>query len=104
MNDFELEVFLSTDGKHTVRMKAETEEGRDKGIPYAKVLYKKILEEFGTKQAQAVKEYKNGGSNIPNCGVHGTPMTQKTGQYGQFWSCGKKLDNGEWCKYRPPKK
>ncbi|MBM4448988.1 MAG: hypothetical protein FJ015_07115 [Chloroflexi bacterium] len=40
----------------------------------------------------------------PLCGFHKTPMVKRQSkQGGFFWSCPQKLDNGEWCSYRPPK-
>lgn len=109
--EFKITLWLSTDGKQTVQVEAETKEGRSVGIPYAKALYKKVLEEFGTKQAQAVKEY-SGKKGFPNdsgpiaqeaqAGIpihHGKPMT--FGKWG--WYCKTKLEDGSWCKYKPPK-
>lgn len=57
--DFEFECWLSTDGKHTVRIKAMTKEGRDTGLLYAKKAFDRIMTIYGTKQAQAVKEYSS---------------------------------------------
>lgn len=38
----------------------------------------------------------------PVCAIHKEPMQQRSGKNGQtFWSCPHKLDNGEWCPYRP---
>jgi len=40
----------------------------------------------------------------PLCGIHGTPMQERTGRNGQkFWSCPQKFANGNYCNYRPPK-
>jgi hypothetical protein len=82
MEDFELEVFLSTDGKHTVRLLTKNEEQRNVGIPYAKALYTKILAEFGTKQGQAVKEYaKETGKDLGVCTKCGAPnLLSKNGK------------------------
>ena len=44
-----------------------------------------------------------GEMKIPNCAYHNKPMTIKTGQFGSFWSCGEKLADGTWCKYKPNK-
>lgn len=113
MNDFTLELFLSSDGKHTVRIETKTEAERNIAIPYAKVLYKKIIEEFGTKQEQAVKAYsakpsfpddsgpvaQDGQEEIPICPKHHKPMTK--GQWG--WYCKSKDDSQPkgWCTYKP---
>ncbi len=40
---------------------------------------------------------------MPICQVHNTEMQLRKGQYGDFWSCGQKLQDGSWCKYKPPK-
>ena len=57
---FEFEMYLSTDGKHTVHVKADTRKGRTQAIAYAMKNYDFILTRYGTKQGQAVKEYGNG--------------------------------------------
>ncbi len=57
LEDFEGEVWLSTDGKHTVRVLAKNTESRAAALNWAKEVYEKIVERYGTKQAQAVKEY-----------------------------------------------
>jgi len=57
LEDFEGEVWLSTDGKHTVRVLAKNSESRAIALNWAKEVYEKIVERYGTKQAQAVKEY-----------------------------------------------
>jgi hypothetical protein len=40
----------------------------------------------------------------PLCPIHKKPMALRMGQYGAFFSCSTKLDDGTWCNYRPPKK
>lgn len=37
------------------------------------------------------------------CGVHGTEMNLRDGQWGKYWSCGKKNADGSWCKWKAPK-
>jgi len=40
--------------------------------------------------------------SAPLCAIHNAPMQKRQGRGGQsFWSCPKKLDNGDWCPYRP---
>ena len=34
----------------------------------------------------------------PKCPIHRTAMKKRKGQYGEFWSCGVKLQNGAWCR------
>lgn len=57
-----IELFLSTDGKHTVHVVAQTPEEMTKLTPVAKALYQKVLQEFGTK-AQMWDAAINGKSN-----------------------------------------
>lgn len=54
-------------------------------------------------------------SEVPTCGVHGTPMSWKTGSYKEttayhkagdqyaFWSCPAKNADGSYCKFKPKK-
>ena len=44
-----IELFLSTDGKHTVHASAQTPEEMATLAPIAKALYRGVLAEFGTK-------------------------------------------------------
>jgi hypothetical protein len=59
---FEIEVYLSSDGKNTVKYRVpeehSTSEVRKKALETAKKIYDAILEVYGTKQAQAVREYR----------------------------------------------
>ncbi len=55
MSNFKLNLFLSTDGKNTVSMEADTPEGREAGIVYARALYDKILAAYGNKNQQLAK-------------------------------------------------
>ena len=44
-----IELYLSTDGKHTVHVSAETPEELTKLVPAAKTLYQTVHAEFGGK-------------------------------------------------------
>lgn len=57
--NFEGEVWLSTDGKHTVRIKANTEEDRKQALIWAKKVYEAVVARYGTKQALNAKTYQN---------------------------------------------
>lgn len=101
MSNFEFELFLSTDGKHTVHIKADTDEGREKGGTYAAKVFDAIKAKYGTKQEQSAKAY-NGNAHKEEvqqeskvCPDHGVEMTSKQGKYGKFWS--HKLTDGTWC-------
>jgi hypothetical protein len=55
--NFESEIFLSTDGKHTIHIKANTPKSRSEAWKWAINTYDLIKEKYGTKQAQSVREY-----------------------------------------------
>ena len=40
---------------------------------------------------------------IPQCQYHLKNMSIREGKFGQFWSCGEKLADGTYCKYKPNK-
>lgn len=42
--------------------------------------------------------------NAPICPFHNKPMTKRTGQYGDFYTCSTKMPDGSWCPYKPEKK
>ena len=119
-----LELYLSTDGKHTVHAAAQTPEEMAKLAPVAKALYKKVLEEFGTK-AQLWQSVINGNGHangqakssghapavkridtvaqaqadaIPRCPMHQKPMAFRQGRMGPFWSCPTRKPDGRWCQ------
>ncbi len=56
-DNYEIEMWLSTDGKHTVKILAKDPASRRAGVKKGMELYDYILARYGTKQAQAVKEY-----------------------------------------------
>jgi len=61
---FKGEIYLSTDGKHTVHIEADTKEGRKAGGLWALEAYKWIAKELGTK-AEMWKEAMNGKKEEP---------------------------------------
>lgn len=114
-----IELFLSTDGKHTVHASAETPEEMEQLAPKAKALYQKVLAEFGTK-AQMWQTAMSGQSNgqskssvpavkridtvaqaraavTPHCPMHHKPMVYRQGRLGPFWSCNTRKPDGRWC-------
>jgi hypothetical protein len=115
-----IELFLSTDGKHTVHASAQTPEEMAKLAPVAKALYQKVLEEYGTK-AQLWQAAINGNGHaksngrapvvkridpvaqaqadaIPRCPMHQRPMVFRQGRMGPFWSCPTRKPDGRWCQ------
>ncbi len=104
--DFEFELFLSTDGKNTVRVKANTPKGRTEAMKYAKAVYEKLVARYGTKAEQYTKAnpIQTNGKEAPVCGVHGSTKvwiegtSKTTGKPYGFWSCPTKNADGSFCK------
>ena len=115
-----IELFLSTDGKHTVHVSADTPEQMKDLVPKAKALYQEVLAEFGAKapllgnrQGNQARGVSNGqmpfskridtlvqaqAAMTPHCPVHQTPMKYRQGRRGAFWSCPTRNPHGEWCR------
>jgi hypothetical protein len=108
-----MELFLSSDGKHTVHVAAQSAQEMEQLLPNAKAVYEAVVREYGTK-AEMWKHGGNGHGKVngtangdeaaivpepdaPLCPVHKTPMAYRQGRYGAFWSCPKRLDDGSWC-------
>jgi hypothetical protein len=83
--DFDFELWLSSDSKHTVKVAAKTPEGRKAAMRFAQAVYAKILEKYGTKQVNAVREYSKAGETpkVPakqtTCATCGAPATEREG-------------------------
>lgn len=69
--DFEGELFLSTDGKNTVHVKSDTKEGRKAALLWAKEVYERLKESYGTKQELSNKVYNHVEDlgKCPKCGA-----------------------------------
>jgi transposase-like protein len=110
-----IDLFLSSDGKHTVHVSAETPEELAELAPKAKALYEKIIESYGNKaqmwQLAIDKEparlknareiparAENSSGMAPICPMHNKPMKMRQGKYGSFWSCAVRNPNGLWCQ------
>lgn len=109
-----IELYLSSDGKHTVHASADTPEQLAALTPKVKALYEEILTRFGTKaqmwqqpngQSKPDAQGRTGGArepeedNRPICPNHGRRMIFRQGQYGGFWSCPARTSDGHWCRY-----
>lgn len=91
-----IEIFLSSDGKHTVRGQAEKENEATAMYEMISVLYDRILEDYGagTKQGESLEKEKKE-EDAPLCPIHRVAMkyvpagvSKKTGnKYGAFYAC-----------------
>src|SRR5687767_272523 len=113
-DEFMIELFLSSDGKHTVHASADTPEQLNGLLPAAKTLYYAIVQEFGTKAQQRQETvYTNGQAPVgkradtveqarevvaPLCPTHKRPMRYREGRLGPFWSCPTRKPDGRWCQ------
>ena len=87
----EIEIYLSSDGKHTVHVKAEEGQATE-AYTQAKKIYDQVLRDYGKGTVQKVLENK---STVPTCPEHGIVMklhpagvSKKTGNaYTSFWAC-----------------
>lgn len=97
---------------HTIR--CETREERDTERRYVIETFMPSTKSFPEDEGNVA--HRETQEETPKCGVHGTPMTWKTGAYktttqwhkaGEpfaFWSCGQKNADSTWCSYKVPKK
>jgi hypothetical protein len=96
--EFEATLFMSTDNKHTVSIKASTPEGRKAGLRWAKAVYEKLKYTYGTKQEANVKTYQKTKEQIENpeawCEIHKTEMRQFS-KNGKSWYSHNAGD--KWC-------
>ena len=101
-----IELYLSSDGKHTVHVAGETVEETVKLLPKAQMLYEAVVRKYGTK-AKMWHEAGNGatsdskpasGVKAPTCPIHNRPMAYRMGPRGNFWSCPTRLPEGGWCQ------
>ena len=97
-----IEIFLSTDGKHTVHVSAETPEQLVILAPKAKELYDRIVESYGNKAqmwqlaidkkpqpevkalAQVKAEIEAFKEEAPICPIHRRRMKYYKGHFGAF--------------------
>jgi hypothetical protein len=112
-----IELYLSSDGKHTVHVSAETPQELSELAPSARQLYETILQSYGSKaqmwqEAGIVKAHTKAlpvepkridtpqmaeAAVSPRCPVHDKPLKLRQGVYGTFWSCSIRNPNGRWC-------
>ena len=58
--EFEGELWLSSDMKNTVHVKANTREGRKIALAWAKEVYDRVIAAYGTKQKTNAETYNKG--------------------------------------------
>lgn len=90
-----MELYLSSDGKHTVHVSAETPEEMVKLLAQAKLIYEAVVRKYGTK-AEMWQGAPSGGAAGSGqsaekvetealvCPVHNRPMAFRQGRHGPF--------------------
>uniref|UniRef100_A0A6M3JGC9 Uncharacterized protein n=1 Tax=viral metagenome TaxID=1070528 RepID=A0A6M3JGC9_9ZZZZ len=76
--DFKGSCWWSTDGKMSVSVESNTPEGRKAGLKWGKTVYDRLKTTYGTKQAHAVKEYKEAEGGV-SCEACGEPAIERKG-------------------------
>jgi hypothetical protein len=105
-----IELYLSSDGKHTVHVAAETPAQMNALASYADGLYARVLAQYGTKPQlwEAARNGQAAGSQgsagnppgaAPHCPEHDKPLAYRQGRFGAFWSCPTRRPDGSWCTY-----
>ena len=93
------QVFLSSDGKHTVVVSADNQVEATQGLQWAQTTYEAIVGRYGLKGQQP----KTNGEQpapaatleaVPECAVHLLPMVRVEGKHGPFWSCHQRNADG----------
>ena len=94
-----MELYLSSDGKHTVHVSAEDVDEMVKLLPQAKMIYEAVVRAYGSKARIEGKSHTAApdGRKAPLCPVHKTPMAYREGKFGAFWSCPTRTSDGGWC-------
>jgi hypothetical protein len=105
-----IELYLSSDGKHTVHISVETPEELNRILPVGRNLYEGIVASYGSKpemwqkamngkpaERQLPPPMAPATAQPPLCPVHGQPMHLRQGKKGYFWSCSRKDQFGNWC-------
>ena len=103
-----IDLYLSSDGKHTVHVSAQTPAEIVDLLPEAEAVYDAVVRKYGTK-AEMTNGNGNGkmsekgavepahGAKAPVCPVHHREMAYREGRHGPFWSCPERMVNGAWC-------
>jgi len=97
---YEGELWLSTDGKHSVHIKADTTAGRREGADWAMRIYKRIVANLGTKP-ELWEKAMNG--NYIKCSICGKPALEKSGisKTGKSWKgifCNEDKEHVQWIR------
>src|SRR5688572_1578887 len=93
------EVILSINGKHTPIAAWEDVRSGEITLELVRYAYRQVV----CWMADQKEIVKKADTNAPYCKDHQVPMVWRKGQYGFFWSCPHKSEDGKYCKYRPPK-
>jgi hypothetical protein len=92
------EVILSINGKYVPVVSWDGESSGDATLELIRYVFRRFVYLLAL-QSERPKDT----TNSPYCQDHQVPMMSRKGKFGVFWSCPKKDDQGNYCKYRPGK-
>lgn len=100
------QVFLSSDGKHTVVVSTDNQVEATQALKWAETTYDRLVGRYGLKGQQPKGNAEQAApvavlEAVPECAIHFVPMAKVQGKHGPFWSCHQKNTDGSWCQYRP---
>jgi hypothetical protein len=110
-DEYEIELYLSTDGKHTVHYKAQSPEGRRKGLGASMMLFDAIKRKYGTKADMWGEAMKNGKKEETKTEVKTKPcecggtknfregISKTTGKKWSGWFCSNPECKPEFVNY-----
>jgi hypothetical protein len=110
MSQAKYQITLSLDGNHSVSVTGDDPTAVKEGLAWARGIYLKLQEKAQPSQPRGAElstptthhHDLSPAERAPDCAIHHQPMTWMN-KNGGFWSCHKRLDDGSWCPYRPPK-
>src|SRR4051794_29159777 len=97
MSEKHYELILSINGKQTPIAEWNDQKSDQATLELARSIFRQVVYALWSGKHKS-EEF----SNEPYCKEHQIPMVLRKGKFGSFYSCSHK-ENGEYCKYRPPK-
>jgi hypothetical protein len=63
--------------------------------------YKSFLAKPANLDTKEVEKQRE--NSVPVCPIHNKELVKRKGQYGEFWACPSRNEDGTWCKWKPEK-
>ena len=98
------QITLAVDGRHTVTVTTDDVADTTAALTCGRALYEALVKRYGVpepSQAVSADAADGGRTEAPMCAVHAVLMVRMQGKRGPFWSCHARMDDGNFCSYRP---